>query len=184
MPSTQTKVYQIFSNYCEDEVSFEEAKRSLVDDDEIENPTDEQVWERVRDLTNSYWDDEKYNLQKFFNDGSIFVLTGFLGLWDGKHPGGFVFKSFEELEKVWQNGSIENVRLFDSENGRFHVHCLHHDGTNQYEIKKLTKKGQDWYCRNASKKSPRDLCETLFHKKGYSSELKYMNKVYGCKYGK
>lgn len=172
----------IFSNYCDDSFSFNDAKeycieRHLEDFPEETDwkPTDSEVWEEIYEQTEICWEDTQYELKKFFNDGSTYILTGSAGLWNGRSRGGIIVKNYNTLTRAWAN--VDSVKIFD-EGGVFHIYGYHHDGTNCWEVKKLTKRGVEYLNRHEYD-DPQTLHEKLWGK-GYSVNLHYAKKVFGC----
>lgn len=73
------------------------------------------------------------------------------------------------------------VHLYD-ENGHFYMQCSHHDGTNYYEIKKLTDKGIE-YLKNWEENWNDRRSERYVHNqimKRYSILPNFSHRVYGC----
>ena len=171
----------IFDNYGDNGYSFDDAKQYCIErhlddypDEKDWEPSDEEVWQEIYDCNEISWEDESYELKKFFNDDETYILTGFAGCWDGRHAGGYVFKGFNQLSRAWQN--VDSFKIYD-DNGKFCINGYHHDGTNCWEVKKLTKKGLDYYNRHEYD-NPQTLHEKLWEK-GYSVNLHYAKKVYG-----
>lgn len=81
------------------------------------------------------------------------VITGTLGLWNGRH----VIKNVkcrdlnEALDKILK-GDIENIRITEDRFGNLRVYGYHHDGINEFVIKKWTPNGMR--CLN--------FCKTVF----------------------
>lgn len=130
-------VRTIYDNYnLWNDSNVKEAKEVLLERDGNENPSDNDIWDELNDEDNINWKEEKYELLKFFDDGSTWILRGTNGRWDGSHEAGTIFTDFMEMfNKAMKD--CDYVKLYD-ENGHFYFQCSHHDGTNCYEIKKLT----------------------------------------------
>lgn len=173
----------IFDNYDIDSMYREDAIRELEED-----PDKEQTEDNIYDLCSIYsrddWDLRKEELKEFFdNDDSEWILVGSCGRWDGTYPGGFVFSSFDEMhQRVSED--CDYWRFWD-ENGHFYGSCTHHDGTNSFEIKKLTKRGEaffhNWEYAYHDKRyecSEAECHKKLFEK--YSVLPNFCHKVYGC----
>jgi len=170
----------IFDNY--DGYDWDDAKQYCIDrhledypEDKDWEPSNEEISQEIYDCNEIAWEEEASNLKKFFNDGSIFILVGSAGLWDGRHRGGFVVKNYNDLSKAW--GNVDAMKIFDDK-GVFNIHGYHHDGTNCWEVKKLTKRGVAYFDRHEYD-DPQTLHEKLWSK-GYSVNLHYAKKVYGC----
>jgi hypothetical protein len=102
-------------------------------------------------------------------------LTGTAGLWDGRAKGGAVIRNFNDLSRAWAN--VDYVKIFDNK-GMFSIQGIHHDGTNCWDVKKLTKRGVAYLDRHEYD-DPQTLHEKLWEK-GYSVNLHYAKKVFGC----
>lgn len=78
------------------------------------------------------------------------VITGELGLWDGKHKIIPVKCNnlSEAVDKI-VNCDCDYYRFIEDRFGNLKVEAIHHDGTNHFTIKKWTPKGQRClhYCR-------------------------------------
>lgn len=105
-----------------------------------------------------FWDwvglTKKDNVECFFdnlqsciknNDGACLII-GSLGLWDGTHEIEPVFEwTLEDAIKKCINGSSAedfSVEL-DVERGEIIIAAYHHDGTNSFVIKPLTRRGEN-----------------------------------------
>lgn len=73
------------------------------------------------------------------------------------------------------------IRIYD-ENGHLFLKCSHHDGTNLYEIKKVTKRGIDyidkWESNWSDNRSEEYIHDQIM--KRYSVLPHFMHTVYGC----
>lgn len=84
----------------------------------------------------------KDDLERFFNGESTWILQGTCGCWNGNHKVGMIFEDFEEmLNKAAKD--CDYIHLYDK-NGHLYLKCSHHDGTNYYEIKKVTDRGVEY----------------------------------------
>lgn len=160
---------------------YEADAREYLEGNGNTDPSESEIWDEVYTMDEENWADEKEQLEKFFNDGSTWLLTGVIELWRGKYPGGFLFHTFEEM---WTKATkdCDYFHLYD-ENGHFYIKCSHHDGTNFYEIKRLTKKGEIYYDNWNYGTRPDTRTEQQVHKKlmeCYSTLPHYANKVWGC----
>ena len=179
----QPKRRLIYSNFYDEGVSFDEAKQFLFDErgedegwESVSDVSDQEVWEEMAAQDNFNWDDAKYELEKFFDPG-YWILQGSFGLWYGRPRGGFVFGSFKEMAKAWNN--CDYIRLYD-ENGHFFIDAAHHDGTNQYEVKRLTEKGRE-YIENHQWDPDETVHDVVFNNNIYSGLPHYARQVFGCK---
>lgn len=73
------------------------------------------------------------------------------------------------------------IHLYDK-NGRLYLKCSHHDGTNYYEIKKVTDKGVE-YLANWEDNWDDNRTEQYVHNQimeRYSVLPHFVHEVYGC----
>lgn len=77
----QMKKRVIYSNYdiWDD---YEEAARENLLENDIKNPTEQQIWDECSFLSEMEWSDTKDSLDSFFEDGT-YILRGTSGRWDG-----------------------------------------------------------------------------------------------------
>lgn len=142
----------------------------------VDDIPDDRVWQEMAFTDEINWEDESYELRRFFDDGH-WILQGSLGLWNGRHRGGYTFSSFGELAHSWDK--CDYIKLYD-ENGHFCIEASHHDGTNCYEVKRLTEKGYE-YLDSHTSCNREGVHDTLFNNNFYSALPHYAHKVYGCK---
>lgn len=122
--------YNLWDDYAEDEEIL-----SLESDNE--------KWEMIYELDRLNWASEHEMLNKFFDGNGPWILQGYTGLWTGRARGGFIFKTFDEM---FLKATVDcDFWHFYDANGHFFLKCSHHDGSNIYEIRKLTEKGIAYY---------------------------------------
>ena len=177
----QAKKRTIYNNYDLWEDLSDDARDFLIDEKEMNEDeiTDEDIWNEIYAMDENYWDDEKYHFEKFFDNGSTWILSGCIERWNGSYEGGFIFKSFSEM--IRKAGQDCDYFHFYDENGHFYLQCSHHDGTNLYEIKKLTKKGEEYYDRwvyGTDLRSEHYVYDMIMRR--YSILPHYLHTVYGC----
>ena len=171
----------IYNNYYSTEAE-DEARQFLFDErgeengwNSIDDVPDDTVWDEIAFQNETNWEEEKHDLKKFF-DADYFLVYGSFGSWRGRLPAGKVISSFGELSAAWDH--CDYIHLYD-ENGHFHIECSHHDGTNYYEVKRLTNKGREYL-------SGFNLRDQKAHEKAFNCNLftalpHYAHKVFGCK---
>lgn len=161
--------YDLWERYSEDIIETIEDEYSEYD-----------VWNTIYDIDADDYSDELDRMKDFFSDGT-YIIFGSIGRWDGDRTGFDVFCDFDDA----YNKAIkdcEYIKIYDV-NGHFYIECSHHDGTNFYEIKKLTDAGvnyyENWEYNWNDKRSNSYIKEKLVNK--YSVLPRYAEKVYGCK---
>lgn len=174
----EPKKRTIYNNYnlWED---YEELARECLKENGIDNPTDQNIWDVIYDDDSSNWVLEKERLIEFFSGGT-WILQGYNQLWYGNQRAGYVFTDFMDMfSKAMKD--CDYVHIWD-ENGHMYLECSHHDGTNLYEIKKITAAGirylENWEYNWDDKRSE-EYVHTMIMKK-YSTLPNYMHEIYGC----
>ena len=175
MPKPKERI--IYDNYDID-VYREEAIENL-NINNIVNPTEDQIYDEMYEISNEDWELEKVNLEKEFNSGD-FLAIGTCGRWDGNRAGGFVFSNFNELMSRLKD--CDYFKFWD-ENGHFFINATHHDGTHYLEIKRLTEKGKTRYDNwnyGWGKEIEREIHQKLWNDSHYTKLINYAAKYFGC----
>lgn len=173
----------IYSNYPGEMYTDDDARDYLFDEyaeeegwEKKSDIPDQRVWDEINAHDEMSWEDEKYELEKFF-DGGHWILQGTLGLWNGPHRGGYTFEDFKGLARCWNN--LGYISIYDK-NGHFLIDAYHHDGTNHYEVKRLTDKGCEYL--NNHVWDPLEATHNAIFENNFLSALPhYANIVFGCK---
>lgn len=170
----------LYSNYC-GWISEEEIIQYLWDCeyiDHLDEATDDMIYNEMYELERMYWDDISYELKHFFDKGNAWLLTGSIGRWDGNYRGGYIFNTFEEFCECFQD--CDYIEIVDNK-GHLEVECSHHDGTNFYEVKRVSDFGCEWYDNHSW-----DMCDEELHTKMWKNNFMtslphFARDVYGCK---
>ena len=182
---TEPVVRTIYDNYDLWDTYVLDARFYLTEDQgkAPEEITEDDIWHEIYEQDELQWENTKYELEEFF-DGSAsrWLAVGAVGRWNGTFKGGFIFKTFNELlSKVGRDCAYFS---FTDVNGHFYMKCSHHDGTNEVEVRQLTRAGEqllDNWSNSASKRyaySEEELHKRLFEK--HSTRPNYAHQVYGC----
>ena len=150
----------IFDNYDIEEIWSEEAKNNFSANGK-ENPSEEQLWNEMAFLSYNWWNQVEMDLS-FFCLCSTWIMVGVNARWNGKFATGTVFEDFTKMF----NKAAEDCdywKIWD-ENGHLYFQCSHHDGTNLYEIKRVTEKGEA-YLENWKNNWDDERSEEYIHKK-------------------
>lgn len=118
-------------------------------DYEEKNEFDEEVYDFVAANVSDVWN-EKFDVGLARNVKNV-VIKGYVGLWDGKHK--IVPERCEDLKEAIDKccnirGDWNAIIYFEKdEEGDEHlyVEVPHHDGTNLFEIQKVTAEDDDYY---------------------------------------
>ena len=172
--------YILYSNYC-GWISEEDVKQELIDCERVESEeeiTDNMIWDRMHCLEEVYWADFSYELKHFFSKGNAWLLTGSIGRWDGNYRGGYIFNTFEEFCKCFED--CDYIEITDDA-GHLEVKCSHHDGTNFYEVKRVSDFGYEWYDNHYWDMNEEELHTKMWNNNFMTSLPHFARDVYGCK---
>ena len=173
--ATKRMIYD--HNNIYDDCVWEGAKQDLIDSGN-EDPTDNEVWDRVYLYDEDDWGMEKARLKEVFDNGK-FLAVGICGRWNGNFAGGFIFDNLDELLERFRDC---NLTIWD-ENGHFFIEGSHHDGTHHVEIRQLTPKGEQYYENwewGDDNRTEQQCHQKLFTDSHYSKLIHFAHKFYGC----
>lgn len=172
--------YVLYSNYY-GWISEDEIRKYLWDCeyiDHLDEATDDMIYDAMHELERMYWDDISYELKHFFDEGNAWLLTGSTGRWDGNYRGGYVFNTFEEFCKCLKD--CDYIEITDNK-GHLYVKGSHHDGTNHYEIKRVSDFGCEWYDNHSWDMYEEELHTKMWNNNFMTSLPHFARDVYGCK---
>ncbi len=163
--------------------SREDAIESL-EEQEIFNPSKQAIYDELYELEELDWLDEKARFEELF-DGSLFLVVGTCGLWNGNFVAGKVISTWNELMQGFKD--CDYFKFWD-ENGHLYISGAHHDGINTFEMKQLTEKGSSMWknweyglcTRKINRLSEREIHEKLFTTNAYSKIPHFAHRFYGC----
>ena len=172
--------YVLYNNYDYSE-NYNSAREWLFatrqDDFDWETEDDvpeKMILDEMSFLEDSEWAYFKSKCEELLSDGDC-LLTGTCGRWNGPAEGGKFIRTVDDFYSCI--GHLDGVCIYD-ENGHLYVTGYHHDGSDRYEIKRVTKKGAELAYRNYYA-CDRALHSTIMGNNIYSG-LPYMAKrVYG-----
>lgn len=125
-----------------------------------ENDTNFDIYELHNIISEQDYEDFIGNLRYCQLNQNKYVMFGSLGLWNGRreiYP--IVFESLEDaILKAIRNMDYITITM---RNGGIDIECVHHDGRNNFRIKKLNEKGIN--CQHG------DITQSRYHEriKGY-----------------
>ena len=138
--------YVLYNNYDFNE-NYDSAREWLfaTRQDDFDWETEDDVPEKMilgemSFLQESEWDYFKSKCNELLVDGDC-LLTGVCGRWNGSAKGGSFIRTFSDLLNCI--GHLDYLKIIDR-NGHLIIEGCHHDGSDYYEIKKLTKHGQKY----------------------------------------
>lgn len=119
-------------------------------DIEPQEEDSDDYWDYVTFMQELEMRDLKENLKYSSQNNTPVLITGTLQLWNGK-PEIYPMRCeslWDAIRRCSNSNSIDKIRV-EYDNGVVRVHASHHDGTNVFEIHKLSKKGiqtsENWY---------------------------------------
>lgn len=172
--------HTLYSNYY-GWISEDEIRQYLWDCeyiDHLDEATDDMIYNAMYELERMYWDDISCELKHFFDKGDAWLLTGSIGRWDGNYRGGYIFNTFEEFCECFKDcGYIEIV----DNKGHFEVKCSHHDGTNFYEVKRVSDFGCEYFGTHSWELSLEEVFTKMWNNNFMTSLPHFARDVYGCK---
>ena len=170
----------LYSNYY-GWISKDEIRQYLWDCeyiDHLDEATDDMIYDTMYELERMYWDDISYELKHFFDKGDAWLLTGSIGRWDGNYRGGYIFNTFEEFCKCLEDCAY--VEITDNK-GHLEIKCSHHDGTNFYEVKRVSDFGCEWYDNHSWDMYEEELHAKMWNNNFMTSLPHFARDVYGYK---
>jgi len=139
-----------------------------------EDIPDERVFDEIDYQDREQWLDVKAELQSLL-EKNVYLLTGTCGKWYGKCDGGEFIRSVNDLLRCIDH--LDNIRIYDKK-GHLYIHGSHHDGNDDYELKRLTHKGYEYADRNYFAHD-RHLHNAIMRINFYSALPYFAKKVYG-----
>ena len=170
----------LYSNYC-GWISEDEIRQHLWDCeyiDHLDEATNEMIYDTMYELERMYWDDISHELKHFFDKGDAWLLIGSIGRWDGNYRGGYIFNTFEEFCKCFEDCAY--IEIVDNK-GHLEIKCSHHDSTNFYEVKRVSDFGCEWYDNHSWDMYEEELHTKMWNNNFMTSLPHFARDVYGCK---
>lgn len=132
----KNKKVTLYSNEFDSE-RYEAARQFLLEE-RGEEPTDSEIFEELCVDDDINWDVFESEYKKYFNT-NYFVVRASLGRWNGRFGGSKIMTGgWNEFCEIIQD--YDNIEIVDN-NGHLEIVGRHHDGTDYFEIRKLTHKG-------------------------------------------
>lgn len=136
------------------------------EDDEFPEEGSDEYCQAESTIKSLEFDDFKDNFQSL----GLCLVHGFAGLWDGNHEGGKVIEIDTADELFYCVRGCDDVKVVCDKDG-LHVIGYHHDGTNTFTVKPLTKKGKAYWEHHAEQSY--DVHHHLLDTKGYLKRIRY-----------
>lgn len=153
----------------------------------FETHAEEEGWETLDDIPDTLvyneiglqddidWRALEDELESIF-EKDCYLMTGYCGTWRGRLAGGSFIHSLRDFLKVIDH--LDDLRILDR-NGHLIVEGSHHDGSDSYELKRLTHKGYELADSNYFARD-RELHKTIMNNNFYSALPHFAKRVYGA----
>lgn len=131
------KVTLYSSEITEEKIEY--ARQYLLEENG-EEPTDIELWNFIYAENDIDWDVFESEYKKYFNTNN-FVVRASLGRWNGR------FDSSKIMTGGWDDFlKLLGYDIFEivDNNGHLEIVGRHHDGTDYFEIRELTRKGDEY----------------------------------------
>lgn len=128
--TTSTPSYDSYVEYCKECLGCEPSDENS-----------EEYWDYVNEMNESEYVSMRENMAYSKQCQCPVIITGKLGLWDGKHE---IYPVrcdtlYDAISECSKNADSVKVEYQD---GVVRVHSYHHDGCNSYQIHKISKRGE------------------------------------------
>ena len=164
----ETRSFEATKDYLFETFAEEEGWLSI---DEIPDCV---VYHEIELEQRSEWDDFMADLDYIFSKDT-YLLTGTCGRWNGPVEGGKFITSKDELLDCIRH--LDYIKFYDKD-GHFYIRGYHHDGSDSYEMKRLTKKGYE-FANNNYFAQDRDLHTTIMNTNFFSALPRIAERLYG-----
>ena len=132
------------------------------------------IYEEIGEQNSINWYDFLTELKKALKDG-YYLLTGKVGRWNGTFDGGKFITTVNEL--LSSISHLDYITITD-ENGHLKIEGSHHDGSDSYELKKLTNKGIEYAERHGFARD-RSLHKTIMENNLFSKLPRLAKQING-----
>ena len=177
MKTKEIVIYDSFYTYEKEE----QARESLFENYACEegwNTTEDIPYERVSSeiyfQDSDSWEELQDGLKTLL-EHNYGLLTGYCGTWRGNMAGGKFIHTVDDLLSVIRH--LDYIRIVDR-NGHLIITGWHHDGSDEYELKLLTKKGYKYAKCNYFAKD-RELHNTIMGCNLFSALPRFAQRIYG-----
>ena len=140
----------------------------------VDDIPNHRVYDALNDQDYGDWLETKIALESIF-EKDYYLMTGYCGTWRGRFAGGVFIHSMSDFMSAISH--LEDIRIIDR-NGHLIVEGSHHDGSDSYELKRLTHKGYELADNNYFAHD-RELHKTIMNNNFYSALPHFAKRVYG-----
>ena len=137
--ATTIKEVTLYNDYNVNEEDYRECYQEFCEVNEID-PKEETPWDYIYETLRLEWEDMLYNIEHSNYDEECVVIRK-VGLWFGNR----------EIEPARESNLVDAIKncvgnceysIIKIVDGHIEVKGIHHDGTNDFEIHLLNKKGK------------------------------------------
>ena len=161
---------------------FEETKQHMFDTysetegwKSLDEITDAMVFHEISEIHSNEWIELKLYLDELFDKHEMFLIKGVCGRWNGPAERGRFIYSTDELLDFLRH--LDNICFYEKK-GHFYIEGYHHDGSDSYELKKLTGKGREY--ADGSLYTPDKIVHENIMKYNLFSTLPYFSRLVGA----
>ena len=165
--SSDTPKYEWFVEDWEDNHDTEEEPEPVPAEDSDE------FWDWVTDYSQREWDDFRSNFKYGPLAGTLCLVHGYFGGWQGNEDGGKVMRinTAEDLLKCIADHA-DRVDVWVDKDG-LHISNAHHDGTDQYDVDILTEAGETWWREEREEGQDRETHAHLLETDGLTRKVDF-----------
>lgn len=177
MKAKEITIYDTYSRFEREDETREWLFELCAEEEGWESPDDipeTRVFNEISFQNDIDWRELENELESIFEE-DYYLMTGYCGTWRGKISCGCFIHSLRDFLKAIEH--LDDVRIIDR-SGHLIVEGSHHDGSDKYELKRLTHKGylladSNYFARD------KDLHETIMNNNFYSALPHFAKRVYG-----
>lgn len=159
--------------YSDDPYDYEEIEHYNEEDDDWDfiEPSEASVYDI--DHFYDYRRDEYLFIMSELDNHNYYVVSGYFGGWRGHQEGVWVSKDklLDIISHLCVNSASSIVSIYKKGEDTLVVYNRHHDGCSRYEIKALSKEGEQFVIDNCDDMSTKDMVDTLFSDSKYTTTL-------------
>lgn len=135
------KKYTVLYTSNPDFYDFDDIKEQMQAEADGEPVCDSAVWDEINYLLDLDWQEFTDNAKKIFNE-NVFLLLADCGRWDGRRHGWKIIDGWDDFINAISYGDYITIT---DRGGRLLVTVCHHDATDYFELKQLTKHGEQLF---------------------------------------
>lgn len=117
------------------------------------------IYSIIEDESENFW-----SAIRRAEDPYYWLVIADIGTWQGRRDGGKVFNGLTEALMACVD-DVDDYTIAEDHRGNVVIHAYHHDGTNHFQLYRLSERGADWYVNKGDRNgySWQEICERLDH---------------------